>query len=215
MRKIGYLLLGAAVALSLGACSKKAVVRLSPTVGAPASSSSASATVDTSRASDAATATAGHEQGILAAVPAALVSAAQVTAEQGVKMPDVSAATPEIASYILVARTGKLDYLFEVMGDGQAYELYRYPDKPNPAKLEGGELPKDEAASLVLPLGARETAAAAAVKAVMDKVPAADAAVFIYGYNIGFIGRDGRPVMSPEGGAFRISVDPSGRLVEI
>ena len=206
------LMLGFALLLSLTACATNRPVALSLDPN-PAASAASSSTV-VSPAIDA-TAAAAKEQTILSAVPAALESAAKATADQGSKMPDLSQATPKIVAYILVARTGKLDYLFEVRDDGQAYELYAYPTKPDPAKLMGGELPADEAALLQSPSGASEVAAAAAVKAIMEKSPAGKAEVYIYGYNLGFVDKSGALVTSPGGEPFQISVDPNGKLVEI
>ena len=207
------LLLGLALLLSLTACTTNRPVALSLDPNPAAQSEASSATVASSTTD--ATAAVGKEQTILSAVPAALESAAKATADQGTKIPDLSQATPKIVAYIFVARTGKLDYLFEVRDDGRAYELYAYPTKPDPAKLMGGELPADEAALLQPPSGTREIAAAAAVKAIMEKSPAGRAQVFIYGYNLGFVDKSGAPVTSPGGQPFQISVDPNGKLVEI
>ena len=220
MRKIGYLLLAAAVALSLTACAKKVTPSPSATPGPTSGSAPATGALEASASAVASPAPVAsipvnHDLVILGGVPAALKSAAQVAADQDTKLPDLSTATPEITSYILVARTAKNDYLFEVFGDGKAYEMYEYPKKPNPAKLHGGKLPSEEASVLQEPRSAGETSASAAVQAVMDKSPAGQARVFIYGYNIGFVGKNGKPVKAPEGGRFLISVDPSGKLVEM
>ena len=98
---------------------------------------------------------------------------------------------------------------------GRPTSCTHYPNKPDPAKLMGGELPADEAALLQPPSGASETAAAAAVKAIMEKSPAGGAEVFVYGYNIGFVDKSGAIVTSPGGEPFQISVDPNGKVVEI
>ena len=209
------LVLTAALALSLGACSKKTAEKPVPTATRPAASTpgSSAAPATTSAAGSAASGT--REGVVFAALPEALKSAAEAAKEEGFKLPDVSGAKPSIKSIELVARTGKLDYLFEVFADGKVYELYAYPEKPNPASLTEAELSPEEVAVLEPPLGAKETAAAEAVKALMAKSPAGGTVdVLIYGYSIGFTGKDGKPVLF-EGEPFLIEVDPKGKLVGV
>jgi hypothetical protein len=213
VKKIGLVVPMIAVLLSLVACATDRPVVLSLDPSPAATSALATSTAGATSPTADASATITREQAVLAAVPAALKSAKQASSETGAKLPDLSQATPKITSYVLIARAGKLSYPFEVREDGQAYELFGYPAKPNPAKLMGDVMPADEAALLQQPSGAREIAAAAAVKAVMEQSPAGGAEIFIYGYNIGFVDAQGRAIASPEGGAFQISVDPSGKLV--
>jgi uncharacterized membrane protein len=77
-----------------------------------------------------------HENAALAAVPAALQAAASQKSSQGQPMPaSVSDATAVLFAYVLTARVGGRETLFEVRADGKAYQLYRYPAPPDPASL--------------------------------------------------------------------------------
>ncbi len=86
-----------------------------------------------------------REQVVLARVPKALKSAKQATAEQGTKLPDLAGATAR--DHVVHLRRARGEGRLPVRGvrRWQAYEIYEYPKKPNPAKLMGGELPPEEA----------------------------------------------------------------------
>lgn len=152
-----------------------------------------------------------HEKAAYDAVPAALAYVQKTTREQKRTVTDVSAGTPTLVSYTLEARVGDRVSLFEVRGDGKAYELYRYPASPDPAKLFWQNVSGASGARLVEPLGAGESAAAAAVAKVMEQaVPGQKATIQIQGYNFYWIKKDGTPVNTPGGSPFTMMIDPSG-----
>jgi hypothetical protein len=151
-----------------------------------------------------------HEKAAYAAVPAALRAVGQTTLQQSRPVVDTSRGKPTLVSYSLEARVGKRYVLFEVRGDGKAYELYRYPDAPDPKKLFWQDA-AGTGSRLANPAGPGETAAADAVRAVMEAAaPGETAVVSIYDYDFYWLKADGTPVMATGGSPFRVSIDPQG-----
>ncbi len=154
-----------------------------------------------------------HEKAALAAVPAALQTAAAKKKELGAEMPDLSGAAPTLTSYGLIGEIDKKYYLFQVFGDRSAYEYLRYPAKPDPANQYALDASGFAGEPLVDPVGARETAAAAAVKSLMDKgFPKAGTKVVVWNYGFTFIKKDGKPATLSNGIVFQITIDPKGKL---
>lgn len=152
-----------------------------------------------------------HERAAVEAVVEALKYVEKTTQEQGREVTDLSQGTPTLVSYTLQAKAGKRTCLFEVRGDGKAYELYRYPATPDPAKLFWQDSTLSKGARMAEPLGTGETAAAAAVgKVVEDAATGEDVTVSIYGYNFYWIKDDGTPVSTPGGAPCTLSIDPEG-----
>lgn len=152
-----------------------------------------------------------HETSAVEAVAEALKYVEKTTKEQGREVTDLSGGTPTLVSYTLQARVGERTCLFEVRGDGKAYELYRYPDTPDPEKLFWQDSVVGGAARVAEPLGTGETAAAAAVRKIVEEADAGgDVKVSIYGYNFYWITEDGTPVKTPGGSPFTLLIDPSG-----
>jgi hypothetical protein len=152
-----------------------------------------------------------HEKAAYAAVPEALEFARGMAAQQKRPLTDVSAATATLVSYTLEARVGTRLALFEVRGDGKAYELYRYPAAPDPRTLFWRDASGTDSAFLAKPAGPGETAAAAAVRKVVEEAAPGDAAtVSIYGYNFYWIKPDGTPMSTAGGSPFTMNIDPAG-----
>jgi len=155
-----------------------------------------------------------HEQAAYDAVPAALSSAQKTTKAQKRPVTDVTSAKATLVSYTIQVEQGARLVLFEVRGDGKAYELYRYPAAPDPKKLFWQDAALAEGANLARPAGPGETAAAAAVKKVVDlAAPGKAAVISMSGYNFYWIRADGTPVNAPGGSPFTISIDPVGNAV--
>lgn len=151
-----------------------------------------------------------HEKAAAAAIPAALKEVTKVNKDSGRETPDVSGATPTLYSYTLMAKVGDRLAMFEVRLDGKAHELYAYSKEPDPAKLQWQNAANAEGTYVATPEGERETAAASAVKAVMDKAaPGETAVIQITGYEFCFV-KDGKPVEAPNKVPFTISIDPKG-----
>jgi hypothetical protein len=152
-----------------------------------------------------------HEQAAYAAVPAALAYVQKTTRQQKREVTDVSGGKATLVSYTLQAEVDDRLVLFEVRGDGKAYERYRYPASPDPRMLFWQESSRSEGVRLTKPAGPGETAAAAAVEKVMEAAaPGKTATIFVYGYNFYWIGPDGTPVNTPGGSPFTIAIDPVG-----
>jgi len=152
-----------------------------------------------------------HEKAAYAAIPKALTYVENNTKEQGREVTDVSAGKATLVSYTLQAEAGDRICLFEVRGDGKAYEQYHYPATPDPAKLFWQDAAIGEGALLADPSGTGETAGAAAVRKIVEQAsPGENVKVSIYGYNFYWIKEDGTPVNTPGGSPFTISIDPSG-----
>jgi hypothetical protein len=152
-----------------------------------------------------------HEQAAYAALPAALASAQKTTRQQKRPVTDVSAGKATLVSYTLQAKVGDRLVLFEVRGDGKAYELYRYPVTPDPAELFWQDARVAQGAHLAKPAGPGETAAAAAVEKIVEAAaPGQASTILVYGYNFYWIKPDGTPVNTPGGSPFTISIDPAG-----
>lgn len=152
-----------------------------------------------------------HEKAAYGAVPAALDYVVKTTRQQKRALTDVTGATPTLVSYTLLAEAGGRIVLFEVRGDGKAYEQYRYPASPDPKKLFWQNDSASQGARLVKPLGPGETAAAMAVRKIVEAAaPGETVTVSMYGYNFYWLKKDGTPVNTPGGSPFTISIDPSG-----
>lgn len=205
MKRLGLAVLALALVLALSACG---------TSGAPASQggSETSTAQPTKVDPYAAIPRDGvHEQAAYAAIPEALKYVEQTTTEQGRTFTDLNGGKATLVSYTLQATAGARICLFEVRGDGKAYELYRYPASPDPQKLFWQKASVAEGARLVEPLGTGEKAAAASVRKIVEQAaPGEDVTVMISGYNFYWIGSDGMPLNTPGGVPFSVSIDPSG-----
>lgn len=152
-----------------------------------------------------------HEKAAMNAVSEALKYVEKTTAEQGREVTDLSGGTATLVSYTLQATAGKRTCLFEVRGDGKAYELYRYPDTPDPGKLFWQTAEGGKGARVAEPTGTGETAAAAAVRKIVEEAVAGEQVrVAVYGYNFYWIKSDGTPVRTPAGAPCTLSIDPEG-----
>jgi hypothetical protein len=152
-----------------------------------------------------------HEKAAYAAVPEALAGVQKTTRSQKRPVTDVTAAKATLVSYTLQAKAGGRVALFEVRGDGKAYERYRYPAAPDPAKIFWQAAPAGAGAALAEPTGPGELAASAAVREVVEQAAPGEAVtISVYGYNFYWIKPDGTPVMTPGGVPFTISIDAAG-----
>lgn len=152
-----------------------------------------------------------HEKAAAAALPAALRYVARVAKDADKKPMDVSAGKPTLVSYVLQARVADRVTLFEVRADGVVHELYRYPQAADPSKLLWQKAAVGEGASSIAPIGAGETTAADAVRAVVGKAQVdGDIKVSMYGYIFYWIGKGGEPLSSAAGGPFNVMVDTNG-----
>jgi hypothetical protein len=151
-----------------------------------------------------------HETAALDAVPAALANVTTVNKGQGKSTSDVAGATPTLFAYNLQATVGDRLVLFEVHADGKACELFRFPTPADPTKLLWQSTANNAGAVLGAPQGEGETAATAAVKAVMDVAASGKTAqIKMSGYAFCFV-RDGQPVKTSNDQVFYLSVDPKG-----
>jgi hypothetical protein len=152
-----------------------------------------------------------HEKAAMDAVPEALKYVEKTTEEQGREVTDLTGGTATLVSYTLQATVGKRTCLFEVRGDGKAYELYRYPDTPDPGKLFWQDAAVGKGARVAEPAGTGETAAATAVRKIVEEAVAGEQVkVAVYAYNFYWIKDDGTPVRTPGGAPFTLSIDPEG-----
>jgi hypothetical protein len=151
------------------------------------------------------------EKAAMAAIPAAIKTAAKSAVDSGKKATDLTGATATLFAYQVNVEVGNQMTMFEVRADGKAYGLYAYPAEPDPAKLLWQPAANNEGAYLEAPVGEQETAAVAAVAKVVEAArPGKAAKSMIYGYMFVWIGADGKPVKTAGGQDFTISIDPKG-----
>lgn len=151
-----------------------------------------------------------HERAALDAIPTALQGVAETNKSLKKKTPDITGATPTLFFYSLDAIVGKQLTMFEVRADGKAYGLYNYPAAPDPANLFWQSASGAAGAFLAAPEGPLETAAAAAVKTVMDQAkPGKAADIKMSGYTFCFT-QGGALVKTAGGQVFMLTVDPKG-----
>lgn len=209
MKRLLAIVLVVLVALGLTGCGASPSKPAASGQGAATSSPSEPAAADPFAAIPT---TGVHEKAALDAVPAGLSEIDTLNKTTGRTRPDMTGATPTLYYYSLSAAVGDQITLFEVRADGKAYGLFAYPAAPDPAKLMWSPAEMNEGAFLTPAQGDRETAAVAAVKAVMDKAkPGEKADIEMHGYGFVFM-KDGQPIKTDTGQVYSISLDPKGNV---